>query len=219
MTQFIRQIIQIQAFQQHLDSFGSHLGHKLIRIIILKMLVISRQSIHNIKILLLRQQIHLSNPLFPHNTGLHHNIPFIINNCIQFLRRQSQQITDLIGQRFKIPDMSHRNNQLDMSHSFTTYFLFSHLYSTTVTNNPFVTDPFVFTAMALIILYRSENPFTKQPVPFWFISTVVNCFRLQYLTTGMFQNLFRGCQTDCNFCKALGLIGIIIFSKSHIFRF
>ena len=70
--------------------------------------------------------------------------------------------------------MSHRNDQLDMPHPFTAYFFLRHFHTTTVTNDTFITDAFVFTAMALVILYRTENPLTEQTVAFRLISTVVD---------------------------------------------
>ena len=69
-----------------------------------------------------------------------------------------------------------------MSHTFTAYFLFGYFNTATVANNSFVTDSFVFSAMAFIILYRSENPFAKQTVTFGFIGPVIDGFGFQHFT-------------------------------------
>jgi hypothetical protein len=45
--------------------------------------------------------------------------------------------------------------------------------------------------VALIVLYRTEDPLAKEAVPFRFISTVVDSLRLQNFPTGAFQYLFR----------------------------
>ncbi len=57
--------------------------------------------------------------------------------------------------------MSDRNNKGNMSHPFPTNFLFSYLNATTVANDAFISDSFIFSAMALIIFYRSKYPFAE----------------------------------------------------------
>ena len=46
---------------------------------------------------------------------------------------------------------------MDVSHTFTTNFLFRNFHSTTIADNTFVTDTLVLTAMALIVLDRTER--------------------------------------------------------------
>ena len=84
MPQIIREIVQIQALQQHLYSLGSHLGDKLIRIFVVQMLIVRRQSIHNVQIFLFGQHVQLRNTLFSHKTRLNDDIALVVNNSIQF---------------------------------------------------------------------------------------------------------------------------------------
>ena len=74
--------------------------------------------------------------------------------------------------------MSHRHNQLDVSHTLTTYFLFCHFHTTTVADNAFVTDTLVLAAMTFVVLDRTENALAEQTVTLRLIRTIVDGFRL-----------------------------------------
>ena len=73
--------------------------------------------------------------------------------------------------------MSNWNDELNMSHPFATYFLFRNLNTTTVADNAFITNTFVFTAMAFIVFYRTEYTFTKQTVTLRLVCTIVDGFK------------------------------------------
>ena len=92
--------------------------------------------------------------------------------------------------------MSHRHNQLDMSHTFTAHFLFSNFHTTTVADDTFITDTLVFTAMTFIILDRTKNALAEQAITFGFVRTVINGFRLQNFTTRILKDFFRRSQTN-----------------------
>jgi len=57
--------------------------------------------------------------------------------------------------------MGHRYNQIDMTYPVSSYFFLRYFNTTTVTNNSFVTDSFIFTAGTFIILYRTKDSFTE----------------------------------------------------------
>ncbi len=78
-----------------------------------------------------------------------------------------------------------------MAHPLTPHLFFGHFNTATVADNAFVADPFVLSAVAFIILHRTEDPFTEQPIPFRFVGTVVDRFRFQHLTAGALQYFFR----------------------------
>ena len=183
MTKFVRQSIQVQTSQQIIDSFSTHLSDEFVWIIILKILIIFRKCIKNIQILFFRKQIIFSYAIFSFHTRLNNNITFVVYNRIQFLCRQSEQITDFIRKRTEIPDVSHRHNQLDMSHTFTAHFLFSNFHTTTVADDTFITDTLIFTAMAFVILNGTKNALAEQTIAFGFVRTVIYGFRLQNFTT------------------------------------
>jgi len=74
--------------------------------------------------------------------------------------------------------MCYRNHQLDVSHTLTTYFLLSDLYTATVADNALVTDTLVLTAMAFIVFNRTKNTLAEQTVTLRLIRTVIDGFRL-----------------------------------------
>ena len=99
--------------------------------------------------------------------------------------------------------MCHRNDELDVSHTLTTYFLLGHFHTTTVADNALVTDTLVLSAMAFIVFHRTEDTFAEQTVAFRFISTVVNGFRFQHLAARILKDFFGRSQTDGDFSKLL----------------
>ena len=50
-----------------------------------------------------------------------------------------------------------RNTYFNMSHTLTAHFLLCNLYTTTLADNAFVANTFVFTAMALVVLGRTKD--------------------------------------------------------------
>ena len=95
--------------------------------------------------------------------------------------------------------MSHRNHELNVSHALAANFLLGNFYTATVANNTFVTNAFVFTAMALVIFYRAENAFTKETVAFGLVSTVVDRFWFQHFTAGLFEDFLGRSQAYRDF--------------------
>ena len=85
---------------------------------------------------------------------------------------------------------------MNMSHTFATHFLLCNFYPATIADNTFITDTFVFSAMTLIVLDRTEDTFAEKTVALRFVRTIVNRFRFQNFTTRVFKNLFRRSQTD-----------------------
>jgi len=84
--------------------------------------------------------------------------------------------------------MHYRYHQFDMPHPFPADLLLCHFNTTAVANDTLITDTLILSAGALIILYRSEYPFTEKAIPFRFIRTVVDGFRFQYFSVAPFQD-------------------------------
>ena len=85
--------------------------------------------------------------------------------------------------------MCNRNNKLYVPHTLTTHFLFGHLNTATFAHDTLVTDSLVLSAVALVILYRTENALAEQTVTLRLVCTLVDGFRLKHLTAGVSQNL------------------------------
>ena len=140
--------IEIHLLQQRVDRLGTHLGDEFVGIRIIQRLIALRQCGQHIQILLFGEGLQTLDALLGSGTGVDDHITFVIDDRLQFLRRDTQQVADLRGERTEIPDMNHRNDQRDMAHAFTTHLLFGHLHAAAVADDTLVTDPLVFSAMA-----------------------------------------------------------------------
>ena len=87
--------------------------------------------------------------------------------------------------------MSNRHNELDMSGAFASYFFLGNFHAATVADDTFITDTFVLTAMAFVILNRAEDTFAEQSIAFGFVSTIVYCFRFKHLSVGSLEDFLR----------------------------
>ncbi len=81
--------------------------------------------------------------------------------------------------------MSHRNGQGDVAHPFPADFLLCHLDAAPVADDSAVADPLVLSAVAFVVLCRSEYLFAEETVPFRLVGPVVDCLRLQDLAAGL----------------------------------
>src|SRR4051794_16127878 len=161
-----------------MNSFGAHFRNELLRIIIRQILIVLRKGFKNFKIFLFSQEIALVLIFISTDSGLDYHISFIIDDTLQFLGTHAKQITGFIWKALEIPDMNYGYHKFDMTHPFAANLLFCYFNTTPITYDPFITDPFIFSAGTFVILYRSENAFTEQTIPFGFICSVVYRFRL-----------------------------------------
>ena len=105
-----------------------------------------------------------------------------------------------------------------MSHTLSTYRGFGNFYTTSVADNAFIANLFVFTTMALPVLTWPENSFTEKSVLLRFQSTVVDGFRFRYLTSGPLSDLLRGRQSDLDGIESHWLICFIgVSCFCHVF--
>ena len=72
--------------------------------------------------------------------------------------------------------MGHGHNKLDVAHALTTHFLLSDFNTATVAHNAFVADALILSAMALEILYRTEDTFAEKAVALRLVGAVVDGF-------------------------------------------
>ena len=175
VAQIVRKVIEIQVGKQVINGLCTHLGDELVRVCILKMLIFFRKFLHQIDILLFRQQIQIVYTKFCRSTSTNNDIALVVNHHIKFFSRQAKQITYFVRQRFEVPDVGNRHNQLDVSHTLAAHFLLSNLDTATVADDAFISDTLVLTAVALVIFNGAEDAFAEQTVAFWFVSTVVDC--------------------------------------------
>jgi len=123
------------------------------------MLIILRQGFEYIKVLLLGKEIHIANILS--YTWVNNHIPLVVDNRIEFFGWQSQQVSNFIGQRLEVPDVSNRHHQVDMPHTLTAHLLFGYLHTTPIANYPLVANSFILTTMTFVILHWPKDPLAE----------------------------------------------------------
>src|SRR3989344_5856643 len=105
-----------------------------------------------------------------------------VNYFFKCLNRQIKYQTNFGWNRSEEPNIKNRSSKLNMSHAVAANNRIGHLYSTLITNNSFITDFLIFTTITFPIFGRSKNFLSKQTAFFRLLRTVVNGFRLTYLT-------------------------------------
>ena len=68
--------------------------------------------------------------------------------------------------------------KLDVTHSLAANLGSCYLNAATLAYLALIADAFIFSAVALPVLLRSENPFAEKTVLFGLESSVIYCFRL-----------------------------------------
>ena len=100
----------------------------------------------------------------------------------EVLRREAEDVADLVGQRLEEPDVHDRDDQLDVAHPLAAHFLLGHLYPATVADNAFISDALVFTTMTLPVLHWTKDSLTEQTAHFRLVSSIIDSLWLGYLT-------------------------------------
>ena len=109
--------------------------------------------------------------------------------------------------------MSYGYHQLDVTATLTAYLLFGYLYTTTVTNDSFITDTLVLSAMTFIVLCGTKDALAEQTVAFRLVSTVIDGLGFEHLSVRILQDLFWRSQTNGNLSKVI--FYLCFFLESH----
>ena len=97
--------------------------------------------------------------------------------------------------------MCNRACKLNMPHTFTTHFGKRNFNTAFFTYYATEFHSFIFTTKTFIIFDRTENARTKQSIPFWFKSTIIDCLWLFHFTIRPRPYLFRRGQLNFNLIK------------------
>ena len=97
--------------------------------------------------------------------------------------------------------MGNRHHQLNVAATLATHLLFRDQNTATVAHNASVTDALVLTAIALVILGRTEDALAEKAITLRLIGAVVNRFGFQHFAIRILQDFFGGSQSDSNLRK------------------
>ena len=106
--------------------------------------------------------------------------------------------------------MGYRCGQLNVTHSLSSHLGLRDFNAALVAYDAFVSDSLVFTAVALPVLCRSENPLAVKSVHLRLQGPVVDRFRLGDLTVGPASDLFRGSKSDLQGFKIVHFVVCIL---------
>ncbi len=194
VAKLVGELLQVDAGEQVDQALGPHLGDEFIRIAVFQVLVFRRDRLQDIQVFLLGEEVHRLD-LLPvgalGDTRLDDHVTLVVDDHVQLLGRQAEQVAYLVGKRTEIPDMCHGDHQVDMPHAVAPDFLLGDLHPAPVTDDAAVPDTLVFTAGALVILYRAEDALAEEPVPFRLVRTVIDRFGLQDFPPRFCEDGFR----------------------------
>ena len=74
--------------------------------------------------------------------------------------------------------MSHGDYEFDVTHTFAAHLFFGDFDTATVADDTLITDTFVLTAMALIVLDGAEDFLAEKAIALRLVSAIVDGFRL-----------------------------------------
>ncbi len=94
--------------------------------------------------------------------------------------------------------MNYRRGEFYVTHSLSSNFLTGNFDPATLTNNSLETNAFVFSARAFPVFGRTKNFLAEKAIFLWFESSIVNRFRLLYLTVRPGSNSVGRRKADTN---------------------
>ena len=218
VTEVIGEGVEIHVLEHLIDGLGAHAGHEFLRVVVGQFLVASRELVENVEILFLGEEVQVIDTVlleFLGRTGVHDHVFLVVDNRFELLRRNAEQVADLVGRRTEIPDVGDRHGQADVSHPFAAHLLLGHFHAAAVADDAAVADPLVFSAMALVVLRRTEDAFAEESVALRLVGTVVDGLRLEHLTRRLLENHFRRSQADGDLVEVV----LYLFLESHILDF
>jgi len=114
-----------------------------------------------------------------------------IENLLDVAQRDLENVSDARGQRFQEPDVRHRGRQRDVPHSLAPHLGLDHLDAALLAYDTTVLHALVLAAIALVILYGTEDLGAEEPVAFRLEGPVVDRLWLLDLAERPLPNLFR----------------------------
>ena len=223
VAELIREGIEVELLEEVVDGLGAHLGDELVGITVLELLVSGGKAVENLEILFLAEELELLDGLgvvalaegdVGGGSGIDDDVTLVIDDCVELLGGKAEEITDLVGEGAEVPDVGYRDDEGDVSHSLAADFLFGDFDAATVADDALVADALVLTAVALVILYGTEDSLAEETVAFRLVCTVVDRLRLEHLAAGLLEDFLGRSQADGDLRE--GVLCFVFFSESHI---
>ena len=198
--QLYGQLLQVQIPQQQPDRLGSHASLKTAKTELLNQLPIAGLG----QDFLLAQR------------GLArvgHNIRLEIQDAFQIFERHIQQGPNPARQAFEEPDMGDRTGQRDMPHPLPADLGLNDLNAALLTHDPTVAHAFVFAAVTLIVLGRTEYLGAEQAVTLRLERAIIDGLGLLHLPMRPGTDHIRRGQRDPDGIKTNRILGLLKKTK------
>ena len=183
-AEFVRELNEIHIGKELLQSGGTHLGGE-----------VTAFSFEVNVTVFVDQFIRLKIGI----TRIEHDVLFVINDIVEGLGVKIQNRTEHTRLVLHKPNVSERDGEFDMTHTFTTHLGMGNFHTATVANDALKTDTLVLTAVTFPVLHRSENAFAEQAITFRLERTVIDRFRLGNFTIGPLTDQFRRSKVNGDF--------------------
>ena len=102
-----------------------------------------------------------------------------------------------------------------MSHSLPAHLLFCNFHTATVADDTTVPDALILTAIALVVLGRSENLLTEKAIPLRLVRPVVHSLRLEDLSVGPVNDVLRRSKRNADFLEIAPYLVIFVIENRH----
>ena len=112
--------------------------------------------------------------------------------------------------------MSYRNCKSDVAHPLTTHFLLGNFDITSIADDTAITNAFIFTTIALIVLSRTEDLFAEKTIFLRLVGPIVNRFRFEDLSARPLCNILRRSQRDADCLEIAFYLCFFIIESRHI---
>src|ERR1700724_1582553 len=103
--------------------------------------------------------------------------------------------------------MGDRRGERNMPHALAPHPRQGHLNAAFLADDVLIFHPLVFTAQALVVLDRTEDPGAEKSIAFGFEGAVIDCLRLFNLAEGPGQNLLRARDRNLDLIESVRLRG------------
>ena len=216
VAQFVRKLLQIELLEEFVDGLRTHSDDELLGVAVGEgCIVFQLFVVEYVHILLLRKEVELGDVVALGRTRLEYHILLVVDDVLQLLGGEAEEISDFIGGGTEVPDMGYGDRKGDVAHPLAADLLLRDLHAAAVADDAAVADALVLSAVALIVLGRTEDALAEESVALRLVGTVVDGFRFQDLSGRFLENHIGGSESDY-YPVEICLYLVIIFLDRHM---
>ena len=189
--------IDVQAVEQLLDAFGSHLGDELI------------SELGNVLVVFVLA--HDAEFLQRRHAGIGHHIGLEVKHALDVAQRHVEHQAQAAGQALEEPDVRARRGQVDVAHALAAHLGLRHFHAALLADHPAMLEALVLATQTLVVLDGAKDLGTEQAVALGLEGAVVDGLGLFNFAIRPRTDLFRRCQADFDDIEML--IGLDLFEQ------